>query len=163
MKISADSNIGQKLEQWFARKKNEEERPSTSKRLETWLTEEEKKNDFFFIEEKSGKRRKILMLTSQRIILLEYDSCWQLKDTGDWIWKQFVAVHLAEGIFSSSLELFFLKDEVQKNQWLVKKLDKEAAKKFYSYLKSKEIAFKEERCRRQENLKTPSKNQHSNP
>ena len=146
MKISAaDSYLGQRLETWFARKKNEEEKQSISRKLETWLTDEEKKKDFYFIEEKTGKKRKILMLTSQRIILLEYDSCWQLKDTSDWIWKQFASVHLAEGIFSSSLELLFLKDGLQKNQWLVKKLDKVAAKKFYSYLKSKEIALKEER------------------
>ncbi|MCI5223715.1 MAG: hypothetical protein D3924_13860, partial [Candidatus Electrothrix sp. AR4] len=112
-----------------------------------------------------GARRKILVLTYQRAIQFESHYFFNLKDTSDKVWRQFVSVHLSEGTFCSALKLSFFcyhdslfyhnpyKDtspymeetKFKITTWHLDRLNKEKARRVYAFLKDKELYWKEER------------------
>lgn len=130
MKLSEESKLGRKLEEWFVDEnsshsvyKNVERRFcervkryfNTEKKIENkikkWLTREEKEDSdsppAYIIEGSLFKKRKILMTTSRRAVLFEYSFSGVLEDKSDKIWRQLVSVHLQEKLSHASLKLHF--------------------------------------------------------
>jgi hypothetical protein len=137
-------------------------------KIKNWLTDEEQADNFagfFYITEESlFSARQILAATNCRVILFEYNLAGMLTDKSDKIWRQLVSVHLQERISTSSLELCFFEfhesifypnpnqfsDKPKMTHWKLNELDKKKARKFYTFIKNREIKIKEER--RQEHL-----------
>lgn len=133
------------------------------KKIKQWFTAaEEGERPFIIVESYRPRQRKILVLTYFRAILFEAGLFGRLKDVSDKVWRQFVAVHLIEETYSCSLKLRFFKchdpvlyynpykensalEESDFKNWRLDRLNKDEAKKVYSFLKDKEMYWQEER------------------
>jgi len=185
--IDGESKIGRKLQQLFPADKEETKQvdekeierlkeknqrrnqlpsadePETKleKKIIQWFTAAEGDERPFIIEERLGPHRhQILVLTYFRAILFEAGCFGKLKDNSDKVWRQFVAVHLAEERFFSSLVLSFFPyhDSISYHNpfkegsalkqedfitWKLNRLDKQEARRAYTFLKDKELHWQE--------------------
>lgn len=134
-------------------------------RIQQWFTAEEQKARPLIIQEIGGPRYKILAITYHRVILFEAKFFRKLKDISDKVWRQFVSVHLAEGNFRSTLELHFFRyhdslfyhnpykdnsaymeeTKFKIDRWRLDRLSKKEAYRIYTFLKDKELSWKEKR------------------
>ncbi len=158
--VDGESKVGRKLEEWFPPDKKE---LKLEKKITQWFIASEEDDRPLIIEERLGKHHnRILVLTCLRAILFEAGCFGRLKDVSDKVWRQFVAVHLTEEHLFSSLELHFLQchdsvayhnpfkenSSLKKDEfvtWKLKRLDKQKARMGYTYLKDKELYWKEKR------------------
>ncbi|WPD24085.1 MAG: hypothetical protein SD837_05900 [Candidatus Electrothrix scaldis] len=140
------------------------------KRIRQWFTAEEQGDRPLIIRERGGRRFKILVITYHRAILFEAGPFKKLHDISDKTWRQFISVHLSEGTFLSTLKLsFFQYDDslfyhnpykdaspymeetgFKAEPWQLNRLSKKEAQRIYTFLKDKELYWKEKR--RQEHL-----------
>ncbi|MCI5207797.1 MAG: hypothetical protein D3910_03165 [Candidatus Electrothrix sp. ATG2] len=137
------------------------------KKIKKWFTAAEEGDRPLIIEEKLGTHHQILVVTYYRAILFEAGCLGRLKDTSDKVWRQFVSVHLTEDIFSSSLTLRFFPyndstpyynpsgEKKSLERWYLSRLNKEEARRVYSFLKDKELFWQEERRKEQVALRKP--------
>jgi hypothetical protein len=137
------------------------------KKIRKWFTAAEEVDRPIIIEEKfSPNRHQILVMTYYRAILFETGYFRKLKDISDKVWRQFVSVHLAEKTFYSALDLRFFPyhdsisyhnpykehsslQESDFQTWHLDNLNKEEARKVYSFLKDKELYWQETRRKEQ--------------
>ena len=171
MKLAdSESRLGKSLGKWFHHKEEENKRseqPETKleKRIRQWFTTEELGERPLIIRELGGTSYKILVITSQRVILFEAGCFSRLQDISDKVWRQFVSVHLTEGYFCSMLALRFFRyhdslfyhnpykdtspymeeTDFKIDTWNLDRLSKSEAQHIYSFLKDKELFWKEER------------------
>ena len=135
------------------------------KRIRQWFTAEEQGEPLLIIRELGGTRYKILVITSLRAILFEAGCFNRLQDISDKVWRQFVSVHLTEGYFCSTLALRFFRyhdslfyhnpykdtspymeeTDFKIDIWKLERLSKSEAQQIYSFLKDKELFWKEKR------------------
>lgn len=192
--IDGKSKVGKKLEDWFSSDGKEDRQakqegieelkkigqrstrlpinndPKTKleKKIIQWLIASEQGERPLVVEERRGRlRHQVLVLTYSRAILFETNCFGRLKDISDKVWRQFIAVHLTEERFGSTLELRFFHyhdsvtyhnpfnernalDENEFITWELTRLDKEKARQAYTYMKDKELYWQEKR--RQEHL-----------
>ena len=134
-------------------------------RVQQWFTAEEQETRPLIIREIGGPRYKILVITHHRVILFEARFFRRLQDISDKVWRQFVSVHLTEGNFCSTLELHFFRyhdslfyhnpykdnsaymeeTHFKIDRWQLDRLSKKDAYRMYSFLKDKELSWKEKR------------------
>ena len=139
--------------------------PPLEQKISQWFTDEEKKERPLIIMEDVGSPRKILVITYHRAILFNKGLFCRLQDDSDKVWRQFVSVHLTEGLFRSSLALRFFRyhdslfyhnpykdtspymeeTDFKIDTWNLERLDKKEAQRVYSVLKDKELFWKEKR------------------
>ena len=133
------------------------------KKIRKWFTAAEGVDRPIIIEEKFGPNcHKILVMTYYRAILFETGYFRKLKDISDKVWRQFVSVHLTEKTFYSALDIRFFPyhdsisyhnpykensslQESDFKTWHLDNLNKEEARKVYSFLKDKELYWQETR------------------
>lgn len=137
------------------------------KKISKWFTAAERVDRPIIIEEKFGpNRHQILVMTYYRAILFETGYFRKLKDISDKVWRQFVSVHLTEKTFYSALDIRFFPyhdsisyhnpykensflQESDFKTWHLDNLNKEEARKVYSFLKDKELYWQEKRRKEQ--------------